>query len=304
MDILRRAGLAALVMVTLGAPSWAVAQTVRLDATAQARLGIRTIVVRRDVRRDQVAAFAKVLDPGPLAQLLSDLDAAEAAAGASSREARRLAELHAAGQAAAAKDVEAASAQARQDASRARLLRRRLGLEWGAALAAMKPAARSRLVDALANGHAALVHLDSPSNAGQSDATSADVDIGDASLRAAILGPARAAEPRLQSSGLLGVVYGSGAVRLSNGLTQSARLNLKTPVAGVLVPSGALVRAGGADWVYVRVAPGVFQRTAVGLGPTQPDGVFVRRGLDPGATVAVAGVGALITADPAEAAGR
>src|SRR5689334_19883805 len=56
---------------------------VTLDSAAQARLGLRTITLQSERRSAQIDAFAKVLDPGPLAQLETDLEAAEASALAS-----------------------------------------------------------------------------------------------------------------------------------------------------------------------------------------------------------------------------
>lgn len=298
------AAAAAVALALLASAALAAGQTeIHLDAAAQSHLGLRVQIVRRESRPAQVAAFAKVLDPGPLAQLESDLASAEAAAEASRIEARRLTALKGAVQGASAKDVEAAVSNARQDQAKVQLLTRRVGLEWGPGIARLTPARRSQLLNSLAAGRVALVHIDTPSNEGQDGAQSAEIDIGAGSAHAVIIGPARAAEPRLQSSGLIGLVSGPQAIRLSNGLTQSAHLNLKTPIAGVLVPRQAVIRHAGSEWVYVQTGPSAFQRTHLDATRTEKDGVFVSGGVEPGSRVVVVGIAALLTADLGRAGG-
>jgi hypothetical protein len=89
-----------------GACSGAFAQVapyagVTLEPGVQARLGVRTVTLRSERRSAQIDAFAKVLDPGPLTQLETDLEAAEASAVASAAEARRAKALNASGAAVA-----------------------------------------------------------------------------------------------------------------------------------------------------------------------------------------------------------
>jgi hypothetical protein len=295
---------AAVVFALLAGAAFATEQTeIHLDVTAQTHLGLRIQIVQRESRPAQVTAFAKVLDSGPLAQLESDLTSAQAAAEASRTEARRLTALRGSVQGASAKDVEAAVSSARQDQAKVQLLTRRVGLEWGPGIASLTPTRRSRLLNSLAAGRLALVHIDTPSNEGQDKARSAEIDLGASSVHAIIIGPARAAEPRLQSSGLIGLVSGPQAVRLSNGLTQSAHLNLRAPVAGVLVPRQAVIRHAGSEWVYVQTAPSAFQRVHLDATRAEKDGVFVSAGLQPGSRVVVAGVGGLLTADLGRPAG-
>lgn len=290
--------------VALFASSWglvAQAHAAALTPAVQARLGIHSETVAEAQRPAQTPAFAKVMDPGPLLQLESDLAAGRAAAKASDAEHRRLLALGDSG--AARKDVEAVAAQAQQDALRVRLLSRRVGAEWGPSLVRLDAGQTQRLLDGLAAGRLALVHLDTPSNEGQADARSADIDVGSEEAHAVILGPARVAEPRLQSSGLIGLVEGPLAIRLSNGLTQSARLNLAKPIRGVLIPRAALIRRGGADWVYLQTGPTTFERRMIELARLEKDGAFVASGVNPGERVVVGGVGALLTLETSGATG-
>jgi hypothetical protein len=177
------------------------------------------------------------------------------------------------------------------------VLRHRVGLEWGPGVVRMSPAARGRLGQGLAAGKIALVHVDTHNNGGQEGARVVKIDIGDGSARGVVLGPARQAEPRLQSSGLIVEVAGPSAILLSVGLTQSAHIETKTAQTGVVVPRGAVIRFKGSDWAYVRTGPGVYQRRLLEGPVAEADGFFVPRGVAPGDEVVVKGAAALFTAE-------
>ena len=268
-----------------------------LRTDVQQRLGIRTAALAPAHRSTQVAAFAKVLDPGPLAALEADLDTAAAAAAASTAEARRAEALATSGEGMARKDAEAAVAQARGDQAKLSLLRRRIGLEWGPGLARLSDQRRGRLIQALAAGKAALVQVDTPSNEGQPGARTVEIDIGDGSVHAPVLGPSRNAEPRLQSSGLIALVTGPQAILFSIGLTQSARINTSSALPGVVIPRGAVVRGQGSDWAYVLTQETHFERRRLADPVPETGGLFVTRGFRPGEVVVVQGVAALFAAE-------
>jgi hypothetical protein len=286
----------------LAAPVAALAQAapyagLTLDPQVQARLGVRTQALKRERRSAQVDGFAKVLDAGPLAQLETDLEDAEASAAASAAEARRARALNVSGGTVASKDAEAAEAQARNDAGRVELLRRRLGLEWGPGIQRLGDARRRALIRDLSDGRAALVHIDTPNNEGQAQARSVEIDLGDGQAHGRLLGPARAAEPRLQSSGLIAEVRGKSAIRLSVGLIQSAHLDTPASAPGVVIPRSAVIRFSGSDWAYVRHGRQGFERRRLD-GPTPgAGGLFVTRGFAPGDEVVVQGAAELFGAE-------
>jgi hypothetical protein len=288
--------------VALGGPACA-QSIVTLSEAQQHRLGIAAQTLTEARRQQQVAAFAKVLDTGPLAALESDLESQIAAAAASSAEAARARKLGLDGKAMAAKDAEAAISQARQDQSKLVLLRRRLGLEWGPGIARLSDARRRALVQSLSEGKAALVQVDTPDSEGQAGARTVEIDIGDGSVHAPVLGASRTAEPRLQSSGLICLVTGPQAILFSNGLVQSARINQPTSETGVVLPRSALVRYEGSVWAYVRTGPQSFERRQVGSPQPEAAGVFTAQGFRPGEAVAVHGVAALFAADRAASGG-
>ena len=270
-------------------------------ADAQARLGVRTAVLTRQTRTGQIDAFAKVLDPGPLAALETDLEAAQAAAAASAAEAKRAQALNAAGGGVAKKDAEAAASQAKSDAAHLALLRQRIGLEWGPGLARLTDAGRRALIAELARGEAALVHVDTPNNDGQADARSVEIDVGSGSAHGLVLGAARAAEPRLQSSGLIAVVRGRSAVLLSTGLIQSAHINTKASAPGVVIPREAVIRFEGSDWAYVRRTGVAFERRRIDNPLPEAAGLFVTGGFRPGEAVVVQGATELFGMEQSQA---
>jgi hypothetical protein len=178
-------------------------------------------------------------------------------------------------------------------------LRRRLGLEWGPGVARLTTGRRDRLVRGLSAGSIALVHVDTHNNEGQAGARTVKIDMGDDSVKGVVIGPARAAEPRLQSSGLIVQVSGRSAVLLSVGLTQSAHIESKTSQSGVLIPREALIRFRGSDWAYVRAGPSNFERRLVENPVPEADGFFVSQGFGAGDEVVVAGATALFVAEQA-----
>jgi hypothetical protein len=278
----------------------AAAQTaVKVSPDQQRRLGVAVQALSAQHSQVKVNAFAKVLDPGPLAQLDSDLEAQEAAAAASSAEAERSRALNRSNNGVSAKDMEAAVAQAKADAAKLSLLRRQVGLQWGPGVARLTPQRRRALVTALSQGRAALVQLDTPDDEGQKGVTAAEVDIGDTTVNAAIIGPSRTAEPRLQSSGLIAIITGPSAVLFSVGLTQSARLGRPGAQVGVVLPKSAILRVQGSDWAYVRTGADTFARRMALNPQPQADGYFMAQGFQPGEAVAVKGVAALFAAEHA-----
>lgn len=294
--------LAAGVLACAALVAPAAAAGVALAPDAAQRLGVATQRLAAAQRSAEIDAFAKVLDPAPLVQTDSDLRTAEAAARASAAEARRAGVLHRNDSEMSAKDAEAALAQAQSDALHVRLLRRQLALAWGPGVAQLDAARREALVGGLAAGTIALVHVDTHNNAGQAGARSVRIDIGDGSVTGRVIGPARAAEPRLQSSGLLVEVTGPQAVLLATGLTQSAHIATASQERGVLIPRSAVIRFQGAAWVYVRRGAGAYERRLLPDPTPGPDGYFEAHGPAVGEEVVVSGATELFAAEQTRSA--
>jgi hypothetical protein len=286
-----------------GPATAAPAELLKMDAATQSRLGVVTVPLQAARRGAATSGFARALDPGPLAQLDSDIAAAVAALAASQAEAARTRSLNAADQTVSKQVAEAAAAQARQDAAKLLLLRRRVGLEWGPSLAKLTDARRSQLVADIAAGRAALVRIDSATGLAQAHG-SAEIDLGAGGrAQAMILGPSRVGDPRLQSTGVLALVRGAAALQFGTGTVAPARI-AQAAGSGVLIPRAALLRSGGRTFVYIRRDASDFERRTVPAGLSDPDGLFVTSGFRSGEAVVTAGAAQLYAAQtsPAEPA--
>ncbi|HEY3950350.1 hypothetical protein [Phenylobacterium sp.] len=297
----RLAALAGALGVLLAGHAWAApaaeaaAGLLAMDARTQARLGVAVVALPSAYRSSTQTAFARGLDPGPLAQLDSDLSAARAAAQASAAEAARTKAL-VADQTVSKQVAETAQSQARQDALKLKLLRQRVGLEWGPGLGKLSDAARGKLIADIVAGRAALVRLDSGQGLPLGGGSVLIQTGADQTAAATILGPTRAADPRLQSTGLLAVVRGPAALRMASGAVAPASVAVGAGASGVTIPRAALMRSGGQTFVYVRRDATHFERRVVSGGVAEPDGVFVRAGFRPGEPVVTAGAAQLFAA--------
>lgn len=287
----------------LAAPSLCGAATVvKLDPATQRRLGIETVPLAAEARTASVSGFARVLDAIPLASLDADIAQATAALAASRAEAARTRALNADDQTVSRRVADAAAAQAGADAAKLQLLRRRLGLEWGPVIARLSDARRSALVNDLAAGRAALVRIDLPAGPAQPGG-SAVIDLGPGGrAEAALLGPTRTGDPRLQTTGLLGIVRGPAALRLGLGIVAPATLRGAAATRGVVIPRAALLRTAGQTFAYVR-RDGGFERRPLAGALADPGGLFVTGGFRPGEAVVVSGAAKLFAAEtPSQAA--
>jgi uncharacterized protein YaiL (DUF2058 family) len=271
---------------------------VKLPAETQAKLGLRSEPLKAAASAATLSGFVKVLDAGPLAQLDSDIDAARAAAEASQAEFERSQALNKDGQAVAAKQVEAARAQARADKTKLDLLQRRVGLEWGDGIARLSARQRGQLLADIGAGRAALIRIDTPSGEGLMGLKRVELDLGPlGKVRATVLGTARAGDPHLLSPGLIATARGPGVRSLSIGLSAPVTLTASAPVRGVLVPRAALLRSDGETWVYVRTASDTFLRKEVENGRRDSSGLFAPEGLKAGEQVVTQGAAALFAAE-------
>jgi hypothetical protein len=296
-------GLALALALAAAAPAFAAGPILlKVDAPTQARLGVITAPLAAARKTASVSGFARAVDPVPLATLDSDIASAVAALGASQAEATRTRTLNAADQTVSKRVAEAAAAQARTDASKLALLRRRLGLEWGPSIQALSDARRGRLIADIAAGRSALVRIDASSGLSHLRGT-AVIDLGPSGpARAVILGPARVGDPRLQSTGLLGLVSGPQAMRMGSGTVAPATLAAGAETTGVMIPRAALLRTAGRTFAYVRRDAVNFERRPIVGGLADPAGLFVSGGFRPGEPVVVKGAAQLFAAEtPAKA---
>lgn len=283
--------------LVLVAPAQAGSVVLTIDAATQARLGIATAPLAATRRASVAKGFAHGLDAVPLATLDADIAVATATLVASDAEAVRSRALNAADQTVSKKTAEAATAQARADAARLGLLRRRLGLEWGPSIQALSDVRRGRLIADLAAGRATLVRIDSATGLSHLRGSAA-IELGGGQVAyAAILGPARVGDPRLQSTGLLALVSGPQAMALGVGAVAPASISMGTGANGVMIPRAALLRTGGQTVAYIRKDAGSFERRPILGGLSDPAGLFAPSGFRAGDQVVVKGAAQLYAAE-------
>lgn len=278
---------------------------VSIDKAVQLRLGVRTSPLATTMLRPSLSSFAHVVDPTPLMTLDSDIATAAATAAASAAEDRRARTLAAADATIARKMAEAATAQARGDAAKLLLLRRRLSLEWGNAIAALSARQRGALISELAAGRTALLRIDAPAGGRFPPVRSATIDTGDGrTATAQFFGDSRAADPRQATAGKLALVRGAAARRMAIGLSFPVRLFDGSSQSGVFVPASAVIRQAGKSWVYIQRGLQRFDRMPLSGTAPQPGGLMVRSGLKVGERVVVRGAAQLYTAETADQAGE
>ncbi len=276
---------------------------ITVDAAEQARLGIVVTKLAEASAPSGSATTARVLDPGPLLALDSELAAAAASLNASQAEAQRTRQLFNENRTASAHAVEAATSQAQADRQRLESARRRIALEWGEGIAGLAPDRRAALLNELSQVRAELIRVELPSGVvGPKGASRVAVHLNADSpgIEATVLGTLPAADPRLQTRGLLAELRGPDA-NLAIGSRLLARIPGENSSTGVLIPRSALVRKDSKVWAYVQTAPTRFLRREVADFEAVPEGWFVRGGFAAGDSV-VTGAAASLFAIEAPAA--
>ncbi|ADM10836.1 hypothetical protein PB2503_00345 [Parvularcula bermudensis HTCC2503] len=278
---------------TLGVP-------VTMSPEDQTRLGVEETVMTATEAPQALPAIVQVLDAGALAALDADLATALAAAGASQRDYQRTLGLARNDQSASRAAVEAARSKAEGDEARASLLRRRLALEWGPAIAAMSAQDRASLLDAIATGDAALLRADSLEAPGGLVGTVTITLPDRQTATAEPIGLTGSASTRLQTIGTLAVLRGPEALSLRSGRSLGGTIDSGESLTGILLPREAIVRLDGDAWAYVETGPDTFFRQQIVSPRIVADGWLVTTVFTPGDRVVTSGAGALLAVERAD----
>ncbi len=132
---------------------------ITLSDETQGNMGIQVTNPARMQMSPEVKGYGRVLDPAPLAALMTDLASAQAAHVASSNEFARLKSLEAQGNA-SARALQAAQAAALRDGLAVQSAKDRLALSWGKAVADQKDPAG--FIQSLASLETVLVRINLP----------------------------------------------------------------------------------------------------------------------------------------------
>ncbi len=272
---------------------------VALSADEQAATGLKSEALAPVTFSRKFIAYGVVLDPAPLAALDAQLVSARAALDASRAEYARAKLLHSENENISLKDVQAADARFRGDQSQFDLLNQRLTSEWGGVIAAMTPAARAQLIDALMKRAAGVVRVSlPPGQLMEHDPVHAQIAVfgyGASPLAAGSIWHAPTVDPHFQGQGFLLWVEARGFA-LPPVLAVTAFLESPAaPERGVVVPRAAIVRMRNSAWAYVHIAPTRFARREVAWSAPTAGGWFVTTGVARGDRVVVTGAQALLS---------
>jgi hypothetical protein len=265
---------------------------VSLKAEEIKSLGITTQPAKAASYRAAVSGYGVVVALDSFAQLDADVMTAQAAAAQSQAAAARARSLATGEEAAVSREVvETANAKAAADDAALMLARRKAEASLGRGAPALT-ALRARL----ASGASVLVRATFPLGALGNEMPR--------QVQVTRLGAARQswtahtiwdapADPAFPGRGFYILVDGSD-------LAQNEHVTVELPVgaalAGVMVPTEALVYGQNQAWAYLQQEPGKFQRVAVDPAKAMTGGYFLPQGsgIQPGQAMVVSGAGLLL----------
>jgi hypothetical protein len=250
---------------------------VAMNDETQGNIGLKVEKPAAAQWQPELKGYGQVLDPVPLAAILTELDSARAAWMASSNELARLKILAAQGNT-SPRALQTAEAAAQHDELAVQSARDRLVLSWGKAVADRNdlPA----FVQSLASQDTSLVRIDlSAGEAIKSPPGGARiVTVSGNSVDAEFLGAASGVDPQMQGRGFIFLAKNAGSPLLSG---EAVTGFLKVPgdaLDGVNIPRDAVVRTEGSGWVYVLNEGGeAFTRVPVPLDRPTEAGWFVAK---------------------------
>ena len=281
--------------------------TIKLDPNEQTRIGLRVASLQAAQAPSEIRGFGRVLDPGPLAALVTEGATARAALQASTKEYERVKTLFSQNQNASARAFETAEAAMNKDRVAVESVQWRLLAGWGKEIASRPDL--SAFVASLAARQAALIRVDVPlgdrPKAPPVGGRVAPVGAPENVIEAQILGSAPTTDPQSQTEGYLFLVGATPRGRPSSGQAQGpaptpgaalvAWLALPGEVrSGVIVPRDAVLRHQGETFVYLQ-RDDVFQRKAVTLERPVGNGWFSGKDLKPQENVVVIGAQELLS---------
>ncbi len=268
---------------------------VKLDRDAQARMGLKMASLPAGQVAPEVRGFGRVLDPAPLAALVTEAATAHAALEGSAKEYERLKTLYSQNQNASARALETAEVTMKRDSIQLESVQSRLLLGWGQAV--ISQGDLPAFVRSLVSQQAALVRVDVPLGerltAPPTAGRIAPLAAPEAFVEAQYLGPAPSADAQTQSMGVLLLLKINPP---PPGTAVLAWLTIPGPAqSGVTVPRDALLRHEGRIFVYLQVTDDSFERKAATVERPAGDGWFVGQTLKPGDKVVVVGAQQLLS---------
>jgi multidrug efflux pump subunit AcrA (membrane-fusion protein) len=256
-------------------------------------MGIATAQVTGADYRGQLSGYGAVSGLDAIAQADADYATAAAAAAQSQAAAARAKSLSTGDDAAVSRETyESALAKAASDQAALALAERKTSASFGLNAPWRDPARHAAIMARLQSGRSVLVRVTFPDGAGSTASSHLMVSRvgGGKSWPAASVWDAPA-DPALPGRSLFALVDGSD---LAQGERVIASLSSGGAQAGEIVPAAALVLGDAQAFVYRRIKPNTYLRTAIDISRPQGDGYFVSGGdIKPGDAVVTSGAGLL-----------
>lgn len=268
---------------------------VHMSDDAQGDAGILVKLPATGTWSPEVKGYGRVVDPAPLADLLTELATDQAASTASSNELARQKTLAAQGNS-STRALEGAEATALHDQLATQAAREKLKLSAGRAIADQPDL--PGFINALASQTTALVRIDVP--AGEAPAAAPAgvriVSLSGAMTEGEYLGPAASVDPQIQGRGYMFLVK-TNALHLIPGEALTGYLKLPgEPLTGLIVPREAVVRSEGKGWVYeMSEGSDAFTRKEITLDRPTDSGWFITNGVAAGKYVVTTGAQILLS---------
>jgi len=267
-----------------------------LSADEVAKLGITTAAAQPVMYTPGAQGYGLIVSHDVIAQVAADLQTASAAA-RQSQEALARGKRLASGPGALGTDaVESATRQVAADQAALELAHRKLTATLGQEFPRQRGGAEG-LLDELANGTVKLARVTFPPGvlAGARPkslrVTMLDASPGATSWTTSELwdAPQDPALPGRSFFALLNAPEAAEGARL-----QVLAVAASGGVAGVLIPSSAVVVSSGQAWCYLRKKAGTFARTPIDTTRPLADGYFATAGVSPGDQVVTSAAGLLL----------
>jgi hypothetical protein len=267
-----------------------------LTAATQQIMGLQTVPLASANLSLEVKGFGRVLEVSPLAGLVSEIAANQAASDASEAELKRMKTL-AAQTNASERALQNAVVAVARDRAQVQSNRQRLLAGWGSAIAQRQdlPA----LVQSLVSQESALVQIDLPAGEWPKELPTGAriVLLTDETkpVEAELIAPAPSVDPQVQGRGFLFLVA-TNQSRLVPGAAITGYLKFPgNSVKGVVAPESAVVRHVNKAWVYVQKDGSTFVRQEVQLNHPFANGWFITVGLQPNDRIVVGGAQSLLS---------
>lgn len=288
--------------------SWAEGQAVlTLDTAAQKSLGLATTTLPADAQRSEMTAPAVILSVQELVSSRNGYVAAQvqltksrADADAARREYSRLKTLFGQNQNTSEKSLQAAEAVSKARDADLTAAEQQIALgeaairqEWGSVVTEWIVEDSTELEQVL-NQRQMLVQITVPPAENVKLPKRVSLELPDSSrTEATLVSPVPRVDPRIQGKSYLYV--GSSESGLAPGTNVLAHLAVGARLAGVIVPSSAVVWSEGKAWVYEQTAPNRFTQRSLATNLAVENGYFVAGGLQAGDRVVTQGAQALLS---------